>query len=100
MDHAYKGNKSNVRTGESQILKCTSQAAVLYGVSNRRTICRQFGVQVDRGAARLASAHAGALQDIKCILALREEQTIILAGDRNTKKMMKLAHVHHSKLTL
>jgi hypothetical protein len=52
-------------------------------------------VHVNRGAARLASAHAGVLQDIKCILALREEQTIILAGNRDTKKMMKLAHISH-----
>jgi hypothetical protein len=42
-------------------------------------------VQVNRGAAGVASTHPGALQDVKSVLPLREKKTIVTAGDGDTK---------------
>jgi hypothetical protein len=73
---------------------------ILSRVSNWRTIGGQLGVQVDKGASRLASTHPGALQDVESVLQLREEKAIIAVGNRDTKEVMELTHVSHSKLTL
>jgi hypothetical protein len=73
---------------------------ILSRTSNWRTVGRQLGVQVDGGASRLASTHPGALQDVQSVLLLREENVIITAYDRDTKEVMELSHVSHSKFTL
>ena len=90
----------DIRTSESQILQCTSQTTILSRVSNLRTVGGQLGVQVDGSAARLASTHPDAFQDVQSILPLREQKAIIAAGDGDTNEVMELSHVGHSKLTL
>jgi hypothetical protein len=40
------------------------------------------------------------LQDVQCVLPLREKKAIIAAGDGDTKEVMELSHVSHSKLML
>jgi hypothetical protein len=92
--------KGNVWTGEGQVLKGSCQAAVLSGVSNGRSICRKFGVEINRRAARLARTHPGSLQNILSVLSLGEKQTMCRACNRNPQEMMKLTHVCHSKIML
>jgi hypothetical protein len=55
---------------------------------------------VDGDAAGLASTHPSVLQDVHSVLPLREKKSIIVVGDGDTKEVMKLSHVNHSKLTL
>jgi hypothetical protein len=61
----------DVRPCESQVLEGAHKAAVGCGISNSRTnISRDFGTSVDWGGARIAGAHAVALQDVQSILTL------------------------------
>jgi len=62
---------SNVRPRKSQILKSSHKAAVCCRISNSRTgIIRDFGTGVDRSRARIASAHAMAIQNFQSVLSL------------------------------
>jgi hypothetical protein len=61
---------SNVRTSEGEILKCSSNTAIVSGVGDGDTISRKLGVSINRSTTRLAVSHTGTLQNIQHILTL------------------------------
>jgi len=73
-----------IRTGEGQLLKSSSEAAIIRRILDGRPICWQLRINVDRSSAWLALSHACALQKIHHILALRKEQASAMAAWRCT----------------
>jgi len=52
---------SNVRTGEGEILKCSSNAAIVSRVSDGNTISRKLSMSINRSTIGLAVKHTGTL---------------------------------------
>jgi hypothetical protein len=66
-------SKGNIGSSKCQVLESASKTAVLRGISNWRSVGRQFGVHINRSAARLALTHPGSLQNVLRILTLRQK---------------------------
>jgi hypothetical protein len=90
---------SNIRSGESKVLKSSSKTAVLSRISNRDAICSKLGVSVHGSTARFALTHTGTLQNVQHILALRKEQGVTAALNTDSQKMVKRTHISHRELT-
>jgi hypothetical protein len=88
-------NIRNIRTGEGEILKSPSDAAIVSRVGDCDTISRELGMGIHRCTARLAVAHASAVQNIEHILTLGEKQAVLMALNTDAKEMVKLSHVRH-----
>jgi hypothetical protein len=81
--------------GEGEILKGTSDTAIVCGVGDCDTISRELGMSIHRGAAGLAVEHTSTFQNIQHILTLGEKQTVTMALNTNSEEMMKRSHVRH-----
>jgi hypothetical protein len=91
----------DVRTCEGEILKCTSQAAILRTIWKQVTItCGELSLSVDRGRGRVTLSHTSTLQNISSVLLLGQEQPRGGARDSNPKKVVKVSKIRHSKLTV
>jgi hypothetical protein len=85
----------NIRTGEGEILKSPSDAAIVSRVSDCDTISRELGMGIHRCTARLVVAHASTVKNIEHILTLGEKQAVLIALNTDAKEMVKLSHVRH-----
>jgi hypothetical protein len=67
----------NVRPCECQVLESSGNAPELRGVLNERPrVPCQLHLEVDCSRARLAVRHDRTFEDVKCVGALMEEETI------------------------
>ena len=85
----------NIWSGEGEILKGTSDTAIVCRVGDCDTISKELGVSIHRGAAGLAVEHTSTFQNIQHILTLGEKQTVMMALNTDSEEMMKRSHVHH-----
>ena len=60
----------NIWTGEGEILKCSSNAAIVSRVGDGDTISRKLSMSINRSTAGLAVKHTGTLQNVQHILTL------------------------------
>jgi hypothetical protein len=91
----------NIRSGESQILKGTSQTPVLSSIlDNRSTVSGELGLEINRCGARFATRHACTINDIKNICALVQEETNWSSLNCNPKKVMERPKILHWKICL
>jgi hypothetical protein len=92
----------NVRSGKGEILKCTSQAAILRTIWKQQVTitCGELSLSVDRGRGRVTLSHTSTLQNISGVLLLGQEQPRGGARDSNPKKVVKVSKIRHSKLTV
>jgi hypothetical protein len=89
----------DVRAREGEVLESPGETPVLSWVGHGRAgRSGELGRRVDRCRGRLADSHAGVVQNLRCILGLREVHAGGVAGNRDAKKVVEAAHVHHGKL--
>jgi hypothetical protein len=79
--------------GEGQVPERAGQAPVVRRVGDRGpAVLRELRLSVDR---RVAVAHASPLQDVDCVLALVEEETLRPALGGDAEEVVKGLQVHH-----
>jgi hypothetical protein len=86
---------------EGQVLKSASKTAIGCGICYRRSsFSRDFGTGVNRGGAGITITHAMAANDVQSVLALREEQIVLMAMHNNSEEEMERAKIFHGKFCL
>jgi hypothetical protein len=91
----------NVRPCECQVLESSDNAPELRGVLNGRPrVPCQLRLEVDWSHAQLAVCHDRMFEDVKCVGALMEEQTIRTTLDGDAKEVVKQPEVLHGEFPL
>jgi hypothetical protein len=90
---------SNVWTSERQVLESTSIATVLRGIGEKRTLSGgEFAAHINGSGAGVALDHAGTLQELDGVLALREDHARSRPSDRDPEKEGQGAKICHGEL--
>jgi hypothetical protein len=94
----------DVGSGQGQVLKGAGQGS---GRTSRQRlgdqgpiVLRELRLSVDRHGAGLAVERASPLQDVDCVLALVEEETLRPALSSDAEEVVKRPQVLHRELPL
>jgi hypothetical protein len=88
----------DVGARECQPLEGTSEAPVIRGILNRRTVCCQLRTNLHRCGGRLALGHPSAVQNLQHVLALREKQTGPVTLNVHPQKVVEFPQILHGEL--
>jgi hypothetical protein len=87
---------SNIRTRQSQVLKGTSETAILCRIGHKRAIISgELATSVNGSRTRVAVSHASSVEKVDGILALGEQHPGRRASNRNTKEIRKIPKIGH-----
>jgi hypothetical protein len=88
----------DVGARECQPLEGTSEAPVIRGILNRRTVYCQLWTHLHRCGGRLALIHPNAVQNLQHVLALREKQTGPVTLNVHPQKVVEFPQILHGEL--